>query len=477
MASILKENANIISAANKITRAAKRKALALMAEKFEKFIDVPLQKIKGIAMDTAKVNIKSGVDKLVKVEFIIDGEKLKEKLNTCAKEMIYNENENYYKINPTNLTLTIHMNIINEKINKIIRYIIENHIKNEEHKEKLRELKINLNKILTNDKIVFEGISDLQSFIKNLEEFTQPSTVVTAGKRRTKKIYKKRKNFKGGGEAEVNKFFDMAKRAAVAMKQTMPDFEDNATSPPNSERQAPEQQETATTKTKEQAREQQRNVPTERGGMPIVDEKLIENANRKVRIVWPRGVKKGGTGPTDEECAATVNEGAAQKQVCKLINEVVENKIKSKKGELDKMTDDAVKNIRKNLEGTMLKTIHEGFDENIQSFYKKAVDTPESNELLDAIIGEIGMKFDDSLANGLDGKNIEAYELAIQSLTTAKNKMEEAKKPSGGKKTKKKPSKTNKKKPSKTNKKKPSKTIKKKPSKTIKKKKRTRKKR
>jgi hypothetical protein len=118
------------------------------------------------------------------------------------------------------------------------------------------------------------------------------------------------------------------------------------------------------------------------------------------------------------------------------------------------MTDQAVKNIRDKLEATMLHAVKKGFNDNIQSFYKKAVDTPESNDLLEAIIGEIGMKFDESLANGLDTENIEAYELAIQSLKTAEKKMEDAKKPRGGKKTKKKPSKINKKKTSKINKKK-----------------------
>jgi len=271
----------------------------------------------------------------------------------------------------------------------------------------------------------------------------------------------------------VTKLFDMAKKAAGAMKQTMSDFEDNATSPPNSERQAPEQQENETPNSEQQARKQQRNVSTERGGMPIVDLKLIENANRKVRIEWPRGVKKGG-GP--EDCAAMVYEGAAQKQVCELINKVVENKIESKKGELENMTKQAVENIRTQLEATMLDTINNGFNEKIKTFYKQAVDTPESDVLLQAIIGEMGMKFNDALANGLDTENIDAYRLAIQALQTKQGKKEEAlvvKKEGagrlGGKKTKKKPSKTIKKKPSKT--------IKKKPSKTIKKKQRTRKKR
>lgn len=203
--------------------------------------------------------------------------------------------------------------------------------------------------------------------------------------------------------------------------------------------------------------------------MSIVDAELIANAKKNVEIKWPRDIKKGGG--DDGECKGMLYKGAAQEQVCKIINEVVKNKIDSKRAELDQIPDQVVKQIRDELEGTMLKTIHKGFDDKIEDFYKKVVNTPENDALLESIIGEIGMKFDDALANGVDGRNIEAYNLAIKSLEDAKAKAEKAeeKKKEGGKKTKKKQSKTNKKKPSKINKKKLSKTIKKK--------KRTRKKR
>lgn len=198
--------------------------------------------------------------------------------------------------------------------------------------------------------------------------------------------------------------------------------------------------------------------------MSIVDAKLIANAKKNVEIKWPRDIKKGGG--DDEECKGTLYKGAAQEQVCEIINEVVKNKIDSKRAELDQIPDQVVTQIRDKLEGTMLKTIHKGFNDKIEDFYKKVVNTPENDTLLESIIGEIGMKFDDALANGVDGRNIEAYNVAIKSLQDAKAKAEkkkaeeDAKK--GGKKTKKKQSKTNKKKLSKINKKKLGKTIKKK---------------
>ena len=116
-----------------------------------------------------------------------------------------------------------------------------------------------------------------------------------------------------------------------------------------------------------------------------------------------------------------------QSNLCEMVNKAIEAKIVG----LDLKLTDLVKTVENNVTDILTTNISiaitKAYELKLESFYTEAVESVSSKGMMDNIIHELGLKFDQALENGLDNQNIDFYTEYIRYLTNLKDKREKPK--------------------------------------------------
>jgi len=98
----------------------------------------------------------------------------------------------------------------------------------------------------------------------------------------------------------------------------------------------------------------------------------------------------------------------AQSEICKMIDKAVESKLAGFEKDLGNISDDVFNQKKEGLVEKMNNVLITQFDEKLEKFYAHVAET-NNPDLIERIISELGIQFDDALAGNKDGWNYGSY--------------------------------------------------------------------
>ena len=158
-----------------------------------------------------------------------------------------------------------------------------------------------------------------------------------------------------------------------------------------------------------------------------------------------------GTNITQTEQAKITGE------ICKMIEDSLNSKLEGFKTKLGNISDAVIKQTESDLMDKMKDVFIQSFNKKLDEFKQYIVENQKSDELMQQIIYELGIKFDAALAGNRDSGNAEDYAKFVEYM---KEKEKKEKTAEGGRKTMR--TKSKRKKQNKTKRKKQNKTKRKK---------------
>ena len=110
-----------------------------------------------------------------------------------------------------------------------------------------------------------------------------------------------------------------------------------------------------------------------------------------------------GTNITQTE-QAKINE-----KICRMIEDSLNSKLEGFKTNLGEISDGVLAKTRDTLMEKMELAFMKSFEDKLDEFKKQIVDNQKSDELMQQIIYELGIKFDAALEGNRDSSNIDSY--------------------------------------------------------------------
>ena len=277
-------------------------------------------------------------------------------------EILDNSGSVYYALNITKMTCVIHTAKVKSKIIGIINSI-KVKIENPEHKQILIDLIAELYKYPDAD--IQIGKEEIDEIRKN-----------TGGKRKTKKKYKNAKQRRMiGGEEGLKRLLSLLKDTASKLGTSSLGTSSSGTS-------------SSTTSP--------RSVTITGSALPISQPSSI-------------GASHGGAGPysftiTGENMPKDKMDELNGK-ICRMISDALNSKLNDFEVDLGNIAMNATKYAEEKLATKILAIINNGLETELKQFYAKVNDDSSTDELIDRIIGDFGLK----LRDGWQGRRDEAY--------------------------------------------------------------------
>ena len=327
--------------------------------------------------DTMKKKVENTVgaeiDK-IDIPNVTDLDGIRDILKGGFNEILANKGGIYYQFKPFNMQVVIKTVKVKPKIIGIIDSIA-NKIEDEDR-----------TKILSDLKVAFTKFPDTDIVIDKKEITAMTANV--GGKRKTKKKYKNtihRRTRGGGGFSQLTSLVkDATRRIESDSPSSVPTSSDPTSSVPTS---------TGATSASD--------VPSRGGAEPYTFTLMGNNITPAVR----------------EEITG---------KICEMIADSLNSKLAGFKTDLSEISNDVLKKAQDNLMKEMELVFLGAFNDKLDEFKKQIVDNPKSENLMQEIIYELGLQFNEALASKRDIGNAPVYAKVVEAEKAATAKVAEA---------------------------------------------------
>jgi len=342
--------------------------------------------------DTMKKKVENTVgaeiDK-IDIPNVTDLDGIRDILKGGFNEILANKGGIYYQFKPFNMQVVIKTVKVKPKIIGIIDSIA-NKIEDEDR-----------TKILSDLKVAFTKFPDTDIVIDKKEITAMTANV--GGKRKTKKKYKNtihRRTRGGGGFSQLTSLVkDATRRIESDSPSSVPTSSDPTSSVPTSS--DPTSSDPTSSVPTSTGATSASDVPSRGGAEPYTFTLMGNNITPAVR----------------EEITG---------KICEMIADSLNSKLAGFKTDLSEISNDVLKKAQDNLMKEMELVFLGAFNDKLDEFKKQIVDNPKSENLMQEIIYELGLQFNEALASKRDIGNAPVYAKVVEAEKAATAKVAEA---------------------------------------------------